>query len=456
MSLLSLGEAQEWVVSRCAALAPVEVPLAEALGLVLASAASAKEAVPPFANTAMDGIAVRAADVMTVPVTLPVSGTVRAGDRGDVALVPGTVMRIMTGAPIPPGADAIVPVEELEDVDGGASIVVKRTASVGDCIRPAGEDLAAGELAFAPGTILGPGHLGVLATIGLATAFAHRRPRVGVMSTGDELVEAPAELEPGQIRDSNRRTLLALVAETGCVPVDLGCIRDDDQLIEAALRAGIADCDALVTSGGVSMGDFDFVKAALRRLADERATDESATGESAADSAEPSSMRWMQIAIKPAKPLAFGVIGGTPVFGLPGNPVSSQVSFELFARPALRAMMGVPAEQRHRSPLAAVAPEGIERRPDGKVHLARVVISVDPSGHLVARAVRGQGSNLLYSMALANGLAIVDDGSGIAPGGHVRVLVLGGLGTASTVEAAFGSGGFGSAGSLALGEDLCC
>jgi molybdopterin molybdotransferase len=442
MSLLSLAEAQEWVVGRCSPLEHVDVPLAEALGLVLASPASAKEAVPPFANTAMDGVAVRAADVATVPVRLPVSGTVRAGDPGDTPLEPGTVMKIMTGAPIPPGADSIVPVEDLEesvDADGKAHVVVRRSAAVGDCIRPAGEDLAAGQLAFPPGTVLGPGHLGVLATVGLAMAHVHRRPRVGVMSTGDELVEAPLDLGPGQIRDSNRRTLLSLVAQTGCEPVDLGCIRDDDALIEAALRRGIAECDALVTSGGVSMGDFDFVKASLRRLADE--------------SGDPDSMRWMQIAIKPAKPLAFGVINGTPVFGLPGNPVSSQVSFELFARPALRTMMGVQPDARHRAPIAAVAPDGIERRPDGKVHLARVAITVNDSGHLEARALRGQGSNLLYSMALANGLAIVDDGNGIAPGGHVKVLVLDGLGAGSTMGPTLAPGTGSTVGS---GEEVCC
>jgi molybdopterin molybdotransferase len=447
MSLLSLAHAQEWVVGRCSPLEPVEVALADALGLVLAVSASAKEAVPPFANTAMDGIAVRAADVAHVPVTLPVSGTVRAGDRGDQPLTPGTVMKIMTGAPIPPGADSIVPVEEIEeihDADGRSHMVIKRTAAVGDCIRPAGEDLAAGQRAFEPGTVLGPGHLGVLATVGLATANVHRRPRVGVMSTGDELVEAPLDLQPGQIRDSNRRTLLALVAQTGCIPVDLGCIRDDDQLIEAALRRGIAECDALVTSGGVSMGDFDFVKAALRRLANE--------------SGDPDSMRWMQVAIKPAKPLAFGVIDGCPVFGLPGNPVSSQVSFELFARPALRTMMGVPPEHRHRAPLAALAPDGIDRRPDGKIHLTRVAVTVNASGHLEARALRGQGSNLLYSMALANGLAIVEDGDGIAPGGHVRVLLLDDLGTGSTTGSLHGAGSSGSGGSGAsgAGEDVCC
>ncbi len=224
----------------------------------------------------------------------------------------------MTGAPIPPGADAVVPVEELEERPDGR-ILVRRSAAAGDCIRPAGEDLAAGQLAFPVGTQLGPGHLGVLATVGLAAATVRRRPRVGVMSTGDELVQAPAPLGPGQIRDSNRRMLLALLAGVGCEPVDLGCIPDDAGQIEAALTHGIASCDAVVSSGGVSMGDFDYVKAVLRSLA--------------ARSGDPDAMRWMQVAIKPAKPLAFGVISGTPVFGLPGQP--GQLARQLRAlRPA--------------------------------------------------------------------------------------------------------------------------
>lgn len=430
MSQVTLAEAQEWVLGRIRPLEPVEVPLADALGLVLAGPAHAREAVPPFANTAMDGIAVRAADIAAAPVELTVTGTIRAGEAATAEVRPGTAQRIMTGAPIPPGADAIVPVEELEDRPGGR-ILVRRAAAVGDCIRPAGEDLAPGELAFPAGTVLGPGHLGVLATVGLATAPVRRRPRVGVMSTGDELVQAPAPLGPGQIRDSNRRMLLALVATTGAEPVDLGCIPDDEAAIEAALTTGIAGCDAVISSGGVSMGDFDYVKAVLGRLG--------------ARSGDPDAMRWMQIAIKPAKPLAFGVIDGTPVFGLPGNPVSSLVSFELFARPALRRMLGVPDDRLHRSAIAAAAPAGLPRRADGKTHFVRVSVAVAPDGSLEAVAVRGQGSNLLHSMALANGLAIVEDGPGVAPGGRVRVLLLDDPG-AATLPGAAGD----------PGSDACC
>jgi molybdopterin molybdotransferase len=409
--MLSLEEAQSWVLSRVAAGPVVEVPLADAVGLTLASPAHALEDVPPFANTAMDGIAVRAADVTTVPVELRVTATIRAGMAAIDPVLPGTAQRIMTGAPIPPGADAIVPVEELQDLDAHGTVVrVLTAASVGSAIRPAGEDLHAGQLAFDAGTVLGAGHLGVLATIGLATAQVHRRPRVGVISTGDELVQAPAPLGPGQIRDSNRQMIISLLQQTGCDTVDLGCIPDVEDEIRDALASGIRDCDAVISSGGVSMGDFDYVKAVLRSLA--------------AESGDPDAMRWMQIAIKPAKPLAFGVINGTPVFGLPGNPVSSMVSFELFARPALRKMMGVPETRLHRSALRVTAPNGLARRPDGKTHFVRVSVEAAPDGELIAEAVRGQGSNLLYSMALANGLAVVPDGTGVEPGGTARVLLL--------------------------------
>jgi molybdopterin molybdotransferase len=247
-----------------------------------------------------------------------------------------------------------------------------------------------------------------LASLGVTHVHAFRRARVGVLSTGDELVEAPAPLRVGQIRDSNRHTLLGLVNQLGCEAVDLGLAPDDESAIETALRRGIETCDAIVTSGGVSVGDFDFVKVVLDRLASE--------------GSEP--MRWMQIAIKPAKPLAFGVIGGCPVFGLPGNPVSSMVSFELFARPALRKMMGHAASSWQHAPIAAIADDGLRRSPDGKIHFVRVGARFETDGRLHVHALHGQASNLLRSMALANALAVVADGDGIAPGGSVPVYLL--------------------------------
>ena len=347
----------------------------------------------------MDGFAVRAADA-TAGARLKVVATLPAGRAPDRAVGVGEAVRIMTGAPIPEGADAIVMVEDTE-VDDDGFVTIGRTAASGDHVRPAGEDLAAGQVAFEPFTVLGPGHLGVLASLGYRRVPVFRRARVGVLSTGDELVDDGSPLRPGQIRDSNRPTLVAMVHEAGCDAVDLGVVADDEAAITAVLERGLAECDALVTSGGVSMGDFDYIKVVLDRMG---------------------AMQWWQVAIKPAKPLAFGVVSGKPVFGLPGNPVSSMVSFELFARPALRRMMG------HRDPfrptVEAVADEALRRRPDGKVHFVRVVASTGDDGRWHIRSSGGQGSNLLRAMALANALAVVPDGDGVAAGGDVEVMLL--------------------------------
>jgi molybdenum cofactor synthesis domain-containing protein len=222
-----------------------------------------------------------------------------------------------------------------------------------------------------------------------------------VLSTGDELVADGRPLRPGQIRDSNRPMLLALVARAGCVPVDLGTAPDDEAAITDALERGVAGCDAVLTSGGVSVGDFDYVKIVLDRLGE---------------------MHWWQVAVRPAKPLAFGTVRETPVFGLPGNPVSALVSFELFARPALRQMAG--HRDLFRPEVPAVADEALVRRPDGKLHLVRVVASSDEDGRLHVRSSGGQGSHLLRAMALANALAVLPDGDGVDIGGTVQVLLL--------------------------------
>ena len=415
MALLSLDEAQAWVLERCAPLPVMDTTLADCLGLVLAEDVYAAEAIPPFANTAMDGFAVRATDTGTAtdgsPVELQIIATLAAGAVPSTDVRVGTAIRIMTGAPMPGGADSVVPVE-LTSV-AGDRVSIRQPASFGDCVRPAGEDLEAGQLAFRMGTVLEAGHLGVLASIGAATARVFRRPRVGVISTGDELVEAPAALGVGQIRDSNRRTLLALVDRAGCEAVDLGLVRDDEAAIEQVLTHGLNSCDALVSSGGVSMGDFDFIKVVLDRLA--------------ARAQEP--MRWMQIAIRPAKPLAFGVVMGKPVFGLPGNPVSSMVSFELFARPGLRRLMGYEHTDAGtiRATLPAIADEPFVRHVDGKVYFVRAQCRMHADGRLHVRPLSGQGSNLLYSMALANALVVLPDGQGAASGAEVQVLLSGEL-----------------------------
>ena len=357
MALLSADEARAYVVSNCAPQPVVDVPLSDALGCVLAEPVVSSEAVPPFANTAMDGYAVRAVDTVSAPIDLEVIGTIAAGAEPNVTVRPGTAVRIMTGAAMPNGADAIVPVENVERTGPEAiSVRIVQPANFGDCVRPAGEDVGAGQRLFEPGVELTPGHLGVLASIGAVTVRARRRLRVGVLSTGDELIAAPTPLRIGQIRDSNRHTLLGLVDRLGMEPVNLGLARDNADEIEAKVLEAVSTCDALVTSGGVSMGDFDFVKAVLDRLSQ----------------AEGTPMRWMQMAIKPAKPLAFGVIRGVPVFGLPGNPVSCMVSFELFARPGLRRMLGSCRwSPRARLPHAGSPDRRCERRDDRRTDRER-------------------------------------------------------------------------------------
>ncbi len=403
MGLVSLDAARARVLEACPTLAPAPVPLADALGLVLSEPVVADQAVPPFANTAVDGFAVQAADTAAPPVRLRVAGTIAAGSAGDVRVGPGQCARIMTGAPVPPGADAVVMVERTELDDGGQTVVVHAAARVGDNVRRAGEDLSPGQEVFAAGTELTPGHLGVLASLGLGAVDAFPRARVGVLSTGDELVDGPGPLRPGQIRDSNRPTLLALLRRSGCEALDLGTARDSEEDVAAALERGLARCDALVTSGGVSVGDFDYVKLVLDKLSG-------------------GAMAWMQVAVKPAKPLAFGVVEGTPVFGLPGNPVSSMVSFELFARPALRRMMG--HARLDRRCVAAVADDGLPRIPDGKLHLVRVRAELGDDGRFHVRPSGGQGSHMLRAMALANALALNPDGHGIEAGGVVRTMLL--------------------------------
>ena len=397
--MIALDDAQRRVLAECVPLHPTAIPLGEALGCVTSVELRADDDVPPFANTAMDGFAVRAVDA-TAGARLKVVATLPAGQAPDRAVGRGEAVRIMTGAPIPEGADAIVMVEDTT-VDDEGIVVIGKAACAGDHVRPAGEDLAAGQVAFEPFTVLGPGHLGVLASLGYQRVPVFRRARVGVLSTGDELVDDGSALRPGQIRDSNRPTLVAMVREAGCDAVDLGVVADDESAITTVLERGLAECDALVTSGGVSMGDFDYIKVVLDRMG---------------------AMRWWQVSIRPAKPLAFGIVAGKPVFGLPGNPVSSMVSFELFARPALRRMMG--HRDLFRPTVDAVADAALRRRPDGKVHFVRVIASTGDDGRWHIRSSGGQGSNLLRAMALANALAVLPDGDGVAEGENVEVMLL--------------------------------
>ncbi|HLH46359.1 MAG TPA: gephyrin-like molybdotransferase Glp [Acidimicrobiales bacterium] len=402
--MIPLEDARARVLADCPPLRAAEVPLAEALGLVLAEDVDSGEAVPPFASSAMDGYAVLAADVAgashEAPARLRIVGTLAAGAAPTTPVRPGEAVRIMTGAPFPPGADSVAIVETTRAA--GDTVEILEPARRGAHVRPAGEDLAAGQRVFDAGTPLGPGHLGVLASIGRERVAAVPAPVVGVLSTGDELTEGGTPLEPGKIRDSNRRTLLALLRRDGFVPVDLGIARDVEADIRARLEDATGRCDAVLTSGGVSMGDYDYVKKVLDELGD---------------------MSWMQVAIRPAKPFAFGVVGETPVFGLPGNPVSSMVSYELLARPGLRRRAGYPDALLRRPSVRAVAGGELRRPDDDRVTFVRVVAEPGPDGRLRVRSAGGQGSNLLWPMALANALAVLPPGPGASAGDEVDVLV---------------------------------
>jgi molybdenum cofactor synthesis domain-containing protein len=395
-----LEDAQALILEACPPLAPVVVARVAAGGLVLAEPVVAAEVVPPFDNTAVDGYAVRAVDVAQVPVELRVVDEIAAGAAPSLPVGPGEAIRIMTGAPLPPGADAIVMVEDSERV-GDDGVRLSRSVPVGAAIRRAGDDVRIGDMLFAAGTTITPAVDAVLASVNVQSVTVWPRARVAVLSTGDELVDDGSPLELGQIRESNKTMLAALLAEAGCDVVDLGVVRDDEDELERVLREAAAGCDAIVSSGGVSMGDYDVVKAVLGRIAD---------------------MSWMQIAIKPAKPFAFGRLAGIPIFGLPGNPVSSLVSFELLARPALRRMMG--HRRLTRPSLVAVADVDLERQPDGKVHFMRVNGEFADDGRYHVRPVSAQGSHQLAATALADAMAVVPDGPGVPSGGEVAVLLL--------------------------------
>ena len=403
--MIPLQEARGYVLARVEALPARRVALGEALGLVLAEPVHSSEAIPAFSNTAMDGYALRADDTRGAPVELDVVGTIGAGDDGSLHVGAGQAARIMTGAPIPDGADAVVKVELTSRADGDDDrVVVQAKIKPGNHIRRPGEDVAAGEQVLEPGTVITPGRVGLLAGVGAYEVAAHPRPRVGVLSTGDELADEPGPLRRGQIRDTNRRTLLGLVTEAGFDGVDLGIARDDPVDIERAFRAGVADCDAIVSSGGVSMGDFDYVKVVLDEIGD---------------------MRWMQIAIKPAKPFAFGLVDGVPVLGTPGNPVSSMVSFELLAKPALRAMAGHAPDDLGPTHVRAVSDDDLgRRRSDGKTHYVRVSATRDDHGVLHVRRSGGQGSHQLAAMTRADALAVIPDATPSAPGDHIDVILL--------------------------------
>lgn len=390
-----LADMQTEVLDRMPLLAAVETSLEGAVGSVLAEDVISPENLPGFENAAMDGFAVVASDVRRPPVDLDIIDDVAAGSLPSATVTPGTVARIMTGAPIPPGADAIVPVEAT-DVTSEGRVRILEPATVGDHVRPVGGSVRAGSLVFEAGLRLRPPHVSVMASMG-ALPVVRRQPIVAVMSTGDELVPPSTKtLEPGAIRDSNRTLLRGLLTELGVEVRDYGIVGDTPGSFESALDDAADGADVVVTSGGVSMGAYDVVKLALR----ERGT-----------------VDFVKIAMQPGKPLGFGTVADVPFFGLPGNPVSVFVSFEQFVRPAILAMMG--AEFLFRDRVPGILDDGITTNPEKDVFV-RVTADRDREGRWHARSSGGQSSNVLSALAFAGALAVVPLGVGrVEPGGTV-------------------------------------
>jgi len=412
--MLDVEEALERIMTFFVPLPAVDVPLLEALGQVLAVPLVAPISIPPLDNSAMDGYALRAADIVQAggnsPADLRVIGHIPAGTVSDQTVEPGTALRIMTGAPIPDGADTVVAFEDTDEVerrDAGGSmekVGVRLAAEIGENIRSAGEDVQQGSIVLESGTVLRASELGVAASLGMKTVPVIRRPVVAVLATGDELLEPGEAHQPGKIYNSNNYSVAASVSACGGVPRVIGVARDTEASVEEALLLAL-DADMVITTAGVSKGDYDFVKDVLANR-----------GEIAL---------W-SVRMRPAKPLAFGALdapGGrrVPHLGLPGNPVSALVAFEQFARPAIRKMMG--KELTPRPIVQAILDDPINNY-DGRRVYARVVVYRE-NGEYRARLTGNQSSGVLTSMARANGLAICpDDRSRLESGEMATVQML--------------------------------
>jgi molybdopterin molybdotransferase len=403
--MLTVAQAQQRILDAVAPLGTERVTLADALGRVLAEPVVSRRTLPPFDNSGMDGYAVRHGDTSAAsaprPVLLDVVGESRAGMPPGGTLAPGTAMRIMTGAPVPAGADAVV---RYEDTDSGRDRVALHVAvTPGTNIRRAGEDMNPGDAILDPGRRLRPADLAACAALGWATLEVHRRPRVAVVSTGDELVEPDVEPGPGQIVDSNAVAIAAAVREAGGEPVRIGIARDTVEDLSRAF-ADAAGCDLIISSAGVSMGDHDHVRDVVEAMG---------------------RMDFWRVAMRPGKPLAVGEVGGAPFIGLPGNPVSSQVTFELFARPAVLGLQG--ATEVHRRRGAARALEAMDKT-EGLATFHRGVLVPAPSGGGDLPGVRltgPQGSGIMRSLVLADCLvALPAEGTRVEPGAVVEVIPL--------------------------------
>ncbi|MBI4589220.1 MAG: molybdopterin molybdotransferase MoeA [Candidatus Rokubacteria bacterium] len=399
--MLSVEEALEQVLSRVSRLGAEQVDLLACLGRVLAESIAAPCDIPPWSNSSMDGYALLCRDTAAAtpesPADLAVVGTIPAGSVAPGPIRGGEAFRIFTGAPLPEGADAVIPQEEVEV--RGAGIRLRRPVHPGEFVRPVGEDIRAGETALEAGQVIGPAEIGLLATLGRSRVLVFRRPRVAILSTGDEVVDLGGDIAPGKIPNSNTYALMAQVLEAGGEPMNIGVASDNRDAIEEHLQRGLS-ADVLISSAGVSVGEYDLVREALNRLGAE--------------------LHLWQVAMRPGKPITFGSMRGRPVFGLPGNPVSAMVTFELFVRPALRKMAGHPAL--HRPLITARALSPIPN-PGHRRGYLRVTVTAD-GGEYRVRLTGNQGSAILRSMVAADGLAVVSPDTTIPEGGEVPVLLL--------------------------------
>lgn len=400
--LVSVADHQDRILSSLTALAPGSVPLLDALGLASATEVVAPIPLPGFDNSAMDGYAVVSADVASAsteaPVTLPVVGEIGAGQSAAVELVAGQAAKIMTGAPLPAGADAVVPYEWTDR--GADEVVISQAPSLGQHLRSAGEDVAVGDVLIKEGAVLGPRQLGLLASVGLPSVLVRPRPRVLIISTGSELRSPGEPLGADSIYDGNSFLLAACVQRAGAIADRIGIVRDEEGAFMATLESHLAAADVIVTSGGVSQGDFDVVKAALRPLG---------------------TVWFGAVAMQPGKPQGFGVVGETPIFTLPGNPVSSFVSFEVFVLPALRKLMGLTP---HARPAITATLTDAIGSPAGRAQYLRGELRDRHARPMIA-PVGGHGSHLVGDLSAANALIVVPASvTSLAAGDEVSVLAL--------------------------------
>lgn len=404
--MISVEEALDRILSRVAVLGDERVALTLAFHRVLAEDVESPRDMPPWPASSMDGYALRSGDTRAAatrsPARLALTGRVPAGAMAERPLRPGEAFRIFTGAPLPEGADAVIPQEDVA-TEGGI-LLVPRPVADGDFVRPRGEDMKRGDRVLERGRILSAADIGMLAAVGRTPVGVVRRPRVGILSTGDELVDLGGRIGPGQIPNSNSYSLIAQVIEAGAVPVSLGIARDRLEDIEARLRWGLG-CDLLISSAGVSVGEHDFVKAALERLGAEQHL-------------------WL-VDMRPGKPIAFSTIpqdgkGALAVFALPGNPVSAMVTFEIFVRPAILRMAG--HGRLHRPTITARALAPIANRDRRRGYL-RVTLTPADDGY-GARLTGTQSSGVLRSMVAADGLAVVPGETTVQAGQPVKVIVL--------------------------------